>query len=150
MRLLSAAKIDYKALYYDLEGEEFSGEAVSRALGISPEQSYKTLCVRGEKQGVAVFVVPVSGELSLKAAARALSDKAVTLVHVRELQELTGYERGSVSPIGMKKRYPVFLDDSMKAFDEIAISGGMKGVTLLLRPEALRQYTSARYAASGC
>ena len=146
MRLLSQAKIEHKTLYYDLAGEAFSGAAVSEALGMAPERSFKTLCARGEKKGVAVFVVPVDGELSLKAAARALGDKAVTLVHVKELLDLTGYERGSVSPIGMKKRYPVFLDDTMRAFDEIGISGGMKGVTLLLRPDALSAYLGATFA----
>ena len=104
MRLLDKGKVPYTPLYYDLGHRPFSGEAVCEALGLDPAGSFKTLCARGERKGVAVFVIPIAGELDLKAAAKALGDKAVELAAVRELPTLTGYERGAVSPVGMKKR----------------------------------------------
>ena len=112
MRLLDKGKVPYTPLYYDLGDRPFSGEAVCEALGLDPAGSFKTLCARGERKGVAVFVIPIAGELDLKAAAKALGDKAVELAAVRELPTLTGYERGAVSPVGMKKRYPIFIDAS--------------------------------------
>lgn len=146
MRLLDKGKVPYQPLYYDLGDTPFSGEAVCRALGLDPAGSFKTLCARGERRGVAVFVIPIAGELDLKAAARALGDKAVTLAAVRELPALTGYERGAVSPVGMKKRYPVFIDQSARARGTIEISGGMKGVSLMLDAGALAAFLGARFA----
>ncbi len=146
MRLLEAAQIPYEPLYYDLGDAEFSGEAVCEALGVSADESFKTLCARGERKGIAVFVIPVSGELDLKAAALACGDKAVTLTAVKELKELTGYERGGVSPVGMKKAYPVFIDETAQLFEHIEISGGIKGVSLKLEPEALAEFLSATFA----
>ncbi|MEG1262793.1 MAG: aminoacyl-tRNA deacylase, partial [Clostridia bacterium] len=145
MRLLKQGHIAYAPLYYDLAGETFSGDAVCRALGADARRSFKTLCARGERQGVAVFVVPIAGELDLKCAAQALADKKVQLVHVKELPALTGYERGSVSPIGMKKKYPTFIDQSACEFELIRISGGQKGVSIELDPKALSAYLGARF-----
>lgn len=145
MRLLDKGKVAYTPLYYDLGDEPFSGEAVCRALNASPESSFKTLCARGEKKGVAVFVVPIPAELNLKAAAKALGDKKVELVQVKELVALTGYERGGVSPVGMKKRYPVFIHQSALDFEKIRISGGMKGVSLMLSPRDLAAFLGAQF-----
>ena len=146
MRLLTKAHVAFEPLYYDLGEEAFSGEAVCRVLGTDERSSFKTLCARGERKGVAVFVVPIAGELNLKRAAKALGDKAVTLTPVRELSALTGYERGGVSPIGMKKRYPTFIDGSAQAFDQIRISGGLKGVSLRLNPDDLLRFLGAAFA----
>lgn len=147
MRILEADGIAYEPLYYELGDREFSGEAVCEILGVSPEESFKTLCARGERKGIAVFVIPVAGELDLKAAAAACGDKAVTLVPVKELKNLTGYERGGVSPVGMKKLYPVFIDETAQLFEHIEISGGVKGCSVKLEPEALRAFLGAKFAA---
>ena len=115
MRMLERAGIPYKPVYYEIADEEFCGEAVSQLTGIPPEQSFKTLCAKGDKRGVLVFVIPVDGELDLKAAAVAAQDKRVELVHVKELITLTGYVRGGVSPVGMKKLYPTYFDETRAA-----------------------------------
>lgn len=146
MRMLEKAKIPYEPVYYDLGSTAFSGEAVAALTGIAPARSFKTLCAKGDKTGVLVFVVPVSGELQLKAAAKAAGDKKVELVQSGELLGLTGYVRGCVSPIGMKKQYPAFLDASARGFETIAVSAGAKGASLLVNPEALAGYLRAAFA----
>jgi Cys-tRNA(Pro)/Cys-tRNA(Cys) deacylase len=146
MRMLERAGIPYKPVYYEIADEEFCGEAVSQLTGIPPEQSFKTLCAKGEKRGVLVFVIPVDGELDLKAAAVAAQDKRVELVHVKELLALTGYVRGGVSPVGMKKLYPTYFDETALLFDEIAVSGGTKGCTLLVEPQTLLDTLNAQTA----
>lgn len=146
MRMLERAKIPYEPVYYDLGDTEFSGEAVAALTGIEPARSFKTLCARGEKKGILVFIVPVSGELQLKAAAKAAGDKRVEMVPGKELLGLTGYIRGCVSPIGMKKQYPTFLDASAQGFETIAISAGAKGASLLVSPQALAGYLPAAFA----
>ena len=147
MRMLERAGIPYTPVYYDMGEEEFSGEAVSRLTGINTEQSFKTLCARGDRRGILVFVIPVAGELDLKAAAAAAGDKRVELTHVNELLALTGYVRGGVSPVGMKKQYPTYFDETALLFDAIAISAGQKGCTLLVEPGALIDYLGAETAA---
>lgn len=146
MRLLERAGIDYETVTYDLADQPFSGEAVSELTGIPCEQSFKTLCARGERKGVLVFVVPVSGELDLRAAATAAGDKRVELLPTAQLVPLTGYERGGVSPVGMKKTYPTVFDETAQLFERIAISGGMKGITLLVDPLKVAQYLGASFA----
>ncbi len=145
MRQLDTAGIAYTPLYYTLEGEAFSGEAVCALLGVSADESFKTLCARGERRGVGVFVIPVSGALDLKKAAAAMGDKGVALVAVKELKALTGYERGGVSPIGMKKPYPVFIDETAQLFENIEVSGGVKGCSLKLAPQALAAFLQAPF-----
>ncbi len=146
MRMLERAGVPYAPVYYDLGEEEFSGEAVSALTGIPPEQSFITLCARGERRGVLVFVIPVSGELDLKAAAVAAGDKRVELIHVKELLSLTGYVRGGVSPVGMKKQYPTYIDEQALLFETIAISGGQRGCTMLVSPKLLLSLLGASMA----
>ena len=145
MRQLERANIPYEPIYYQISDEEFSGTAVANLLGLPPEQCFKTLCARGEKKGVMVFVVPVGAELSLKAAAQAAGDKRVELTHQKELLALTGYVRGGVSPVGMKKLYPTFIHESALQFEKISISAGSKGVSLLADPKALGAFLHAAF-----
>ncbi len=146
MRMLEEAGIVFEALFYELEDEAFSGEAVSALLGIPAEQCFKTLCARGTKRGPLVFVIPVSSELDLKAAAAAAGDKAVEMVHARELFALTGYVRGGVSPVGMKKMYPTYIDETAQLFETISLSGGAKGCSLIVDPEHVAAYIGAEFA----
>ncbi len=146
MRMLETAGIAYETLYYEVGDEVFSGETVSALIGVPPEQCFKTLCARGDKRGILVFVIPVSSELDLKAAAVAAGDKAVEMVHTKELLALTGYIRGGVSPVGMKKAYPTFIDETAQLFDVISISGGAKGCSLVVDPQKLAAYVSAEFA----
>lgn len=143
LRILEREKIEYSPVYYDLGGREFSGEAVAELTGLSPRRSFKTLTARGQKRGVLVFVIPVDGELDLKKAAVAAGDKRVEMLHQKELLQITGYERGEVSPVGMKKQFPTFIDTAANDFDTIAVSAGKKGCSVLLAPSALTALLSA-------
>lgn len=146
MRILEQNKITYKPMYYDLANAEFSGEAVSALLGTPEEQGFKTLTAKGASGAVLVFVVPVSGELNLKKAAKAAGEKKVELLPVKELLATTGYTRGEVSPIGMKKLYPTFIDSSALNFEEIGVSAGKKGASLMAAPQSLADVAQAVFA----
>ena len=143
MRLLEQAGLPYRAAGYDYDESDLSGMHAAEAIGLPPEQVFKTLVARGEKKGLLVFCIPVCCELDLKKAARAAGDKKVEMIHVKELRDLTGYIRGGYSPIGMKKHYPTYLDESAQLSDEIAVSAGQRGVQVLLAPDALADFVGA-------
>ncbi len=137
MRMLDAAGIPYVAQTYEIADEEFSGRAVAELLGYEPGQVFKTLVARGDKTGVMICCIPVSSTLNLKATAAATGNKKVELVHQKEVLPLTGYVRGGVSPLGLKKRYPAYIDETCILYDRVAISAGTKGCQLLLETDAL-------------
>lgn len=140
MRLLDAAKITCRAAWYEYDENDLNGMHAAEAIGMPPEQIFKTLVARGEKRGYLVFCIPVCCELDLKKAARAAGDKKVELIPVKELLPLTGYVRGGCSPIGMKKRFPTFLDETALLYEEIGVSAGCRGCQILLAPEDLIRY----------
>lgn len=145
MRLLAASKISFETVEYDtakLPDDNF-GEAVASATGIPAEMSFKTLVGRGEKHGVFACCIPVSNEADLKKLAKTADEKKVELVHVKELLNLTGYVRGGVSPIGMKKKYPVYIHSSCLRYEKIAISAGICGCTIIMSPADLIKITGA-------
>lgn len=146
MRLLDAAKLPYEAREYAYDENDLSGLHAAEGIGEPPEQIFKTLVARGEKRGYLVFCIPVCCELDLKKAAKAAKDKKVELIHVKELLPLTGYIRGGCSPIGMKKLYPTFIDESAQLFDAICVSAGKIGAQVELAPDALCGLVSAKYA----
>lgn len=152
MRLLQAAKVEFEAIEYETDGavEENFGMLIAEKTGIPAEKSFKTLVVRGERKGIMVACIPVSKELDLKKLAKAAQDKKVEMIHVRELLGLTGYVRGGVSPIGMKKKYPTFLDESCLRFETIAVSAGVCGSTLLMAPGDIAAFTQAQTADIVC
>ena len=116
-----------------------------KGIGEPPEQIFKTLVARGEKRGYLVFCIPVCCELDLKKAAKAAKDKKVELIHVKELLPLTGYIRGGCSPIGMKKCFPTYIDETAILYDEIGVSAGQRGAQVLLNPETLCEYVGAEF-----
>lgn len=126
MRVLNAAKINYKSYSYDAK-EALSGLEVARALNQNEAQVFKTLVTVGKSRAHYVFVVPVAEELDLKKAAKACGEKSVEMVKSKELLPLTGYIHGGCSPIGMKKFFPTFIDESSSAFKTIIFSGGKVG-----------------------
>lgn len=140
MRLLDAANIPYRAVEYEYDEKDLGGQHVAAVTGIDPDQVFKTLVARGERKGILVFCVPVSCTLDLKKAAAAAGDKKVEMTHMKELLGLTGYIRGGCSPVGMKKKYPTFIDETALLYDEIAVSGGARGLQMVLDPEALMEY----------
>ncbi len=143
IRLVEQGQIPYREAHYPFDESDLSGLHAAEAIGLPPEQVFKTLVARGERTGIAVFCIPVCCELDLKKAARATGDKKVELVHVKELLSLTGYIRGGCSPVGMKKKYPTFLDETALLFEEIAVSAGERGHQMLLSPERLAQFIQA-------
>ena len=140
MRLMDAAKIPYRAVEYEYDESDLGGEHVAAVTGMNPDQVFKTLVARGDKKGILVFCIPVSCTLDLKKAAHAAGDKKVEMIHMKELLGLTGYIRGGCSPVGMKKKYPTFMDETAALYAEIAISGGARGLQMVLDPQQLMEY----------
>lgn len=135
-RILDAKGITYRIMTYNLE-DEFDAVAAAYALNLEPEIVYKTLLVKGERTGPLAAVIPSNQQLDLKALSAVSGNKAVTMVPLSQIQALTGYVRGGVSPVGMKKRFPTFIDVSVFIHEEVGISGGKKGVELLLNGKDL-------------
>ena len=146
VRLVEQAGISCKEQFYEYQEDDLSGMHAAQVLGMPPEQGFKTLEARGPKTGIHVYCIPVCCELDLKKAARVAGDKSMELVAVKELLPLTGYIRGGCSPVGMKKQYPTFLDETCILFEEIAVSAGERGHQMLLNPEDLAKITNATYA----
>jgi Cys-tRNA(Pro)/Cys-tRNA(Cys) deacylase len=136
-RLLDRLKIDYKLVEYEIDETDLSAGSVARKVNLPPEQVFKTLVARGDKTGVLMACIPGNSELDLKAMAAVSGDKKVEMVHVKEIQQITGYIRGGVSPIGAKKHYPVFLDESAVTFPCISISAGVRGSQIFVSPRDL-------------
>ena len=146
VRLVQQAKIPCRESFYEFDEKDLNGNHAAAAIGMPPEQVFKTLVARGEKTGINVFCIPVCCELDLKKAARAAGDKNIEMVAVKDLLNLTGYIRGGCSPVGMKKKYPTFMDESCILWDEIAVSAGARGHQMILPPEDLANFVNARLA----
>jgi len=137
VRLVEQAGIPCKEAFYEFDENDLNGNHAAAAIGFPPEQVYKTLVAKGERTGINVFCIPVCCELDLKKAAKAAGDKSMELVAVKELLGLTGYIRGGCSPVGMKKKYPTYFEESCQIFDEIAVSAGERGHQMILPPTDL-------------
>ena len=142
-RLLEAAGIKFELIPYEYSEDDLSAQSVAAELGEDIDLVFKTLVLRGDRNGIFVCVIPGDFELDLKLAAKISGNKSCEMVHVRELLPLTGYIRGGCSPIGMKKAYPTFIHESALLYDFIYISAGQRGLQLKLDPRDLIEYTSA-------
>ena len=145
MRMLDQAKIKYGVLEYSIDRDKFSGEAVSDLLGLEYRQCYKTLALLHEHD-VYICVISVADEIDLKKCAKAIGVKNLEMVHVKDLLKLVGYERGSVSPVGVKKNKGIWFDDEVLNHEEIEISGGAFGIGLKLKRDELLKYLNAKVA----
>lgn len=145
-RKLDDLKIDYRLIEYEVDENNLDAVHVAASVGMPAEQVFKTLVVRGDKTGVLFAVIPGSKELDLKALAKASGNKRTELVALKEVLPLTGYIRGGCSPLGAKKNYPVFIDESCFLWDEIAISAGQRGMQILAAPDDLQSATNATIA----
>ena len=143
VRLVQQAGIPCREAFYEFDEQDLSGVHAAQAIGMPEEQVFKTLVARGEKTGINVFCIPVCCELDLKKAAKAAGDKNMELVAVKELLGLTGYIRGGCSPIGMKKPFPTYIDETAQLYDEIGVSAGCRGCQVLLDPMRLADYVNA-------
>lgn len=141
--MLEAAGIPFRTAEYEVDENDLSGTHVAAQLGQPPEQVFKTLVLKGEKTGYLVCCIPVNEELDLKKAARAAKDKKVEMIPMKDLLPVTGYIRGGCSPVGMKKKFPTFIDETAILFDEIAVSAGVRGAQIIINPEKLCEYVGA-------
>ena len=146
MRMLDRMKIPYEVLQYEVPDFE-DGSQVADLEGVSHEESFKTLVMQGKSGEHYVFVLPIDREVDLKAAARAVGEKSVEMIHVKDRTPLTGYVRGGCSPIGMKKAFPTVIAEEAEGFEKIYVSGGRIGSTLHLKTADLARAAGARFAA---
>jgi len=142
-RTLDQLKIDYELRAYEVSEDELDAVSVARKVNMPPEATFKTLVTRGDKTGVILACVPGDAELDFKKLAAATGDKKVEMVAVKEIQSLTGYIRGGVSPLGSKKKYPLYLDRSALDHERVSVSAGRRGLQMILAPEDLQRAANA-------
>lgn len=145
MRLLDFAGIEYEAREYEADENDLSGSHAADLLGVDHDSMYKTLVLKGEKTGYLVCCIPVDEELDLKKAAKAAKDKRVELIQMKDLLPLTGYVRGGCSPIGMKKKFPIYIEETAIIYEKITVSAGQRGMQIILPPEALAEYVKGSF-----
>lgn len=144
MRILDKNKIAYRTKIYECDAF-IDGIHVADKNGDSYGQSFKTLVTVGKTGAYYVFVIPVDKEIDLKKAAKLVGEKAVEMIHVKDINSVTGYIRGGCTPLGMKKLYPTIIQESARNFDEIIISGGKLGLQILLNPMDLAKVVNGRF-----
>lgn len=133
-RILDKLGIAYETRSYEVDPDDLGADKVAQGIGLPIERVFKTLVARGDKNGILLAVVPGDVEVDLKSLARLSENKHVDMAHLNEVQPLTGYVRGGVTALACKKDYPVFVDSSMENFDIIAVSAGMRGLQILIKP----------------
>lgn len=148
-RLLDQMGIVYELREYDVDPEDLAAETVAAKIGMPPEQVFKTLVARGDRNGVVMAVIPGDQELSLKALAVAAGEKKIELVPVKELLGLTGYIRGGVTALAGKREYPVFVDETVELFDVVSVSAGVRGTQIVIAPGDYLRATKGVIAAIG-
>lgn len=144
MRMLSAAKIPFEVITYEVDESDLSGTHIAESVGLPMEMVFKTLVAKGDKTGHLVFCIPVDKEINLKVAASLTGNKKIEMIAVKDLLALTGYIRGGCSPVGMKKKFPTYFDASVADKDKITVSGGARGVQLLLEKDALIAFVDGK------
>jgi Cys-tRNA(Pro)/Cys-tRNA(Cys) deacylase len=147
VRLLDQLAIHYELREYEVDPEDLAAETVAAKIGLPPQQVFKTLVARGDRNGICMAVIPGDAELDLKALAAASGDRKIQLVPVKELQGLTGYIRGGVTALAAKKDCPVYADESIELFETISVSAGIRGMQILIAPGDYIKATKARVAA---
>lgn len=133
-RLLEQLGIQYELREYEVDPHDLAAETVAAKIGLPPEQVFKTLVARGERNGVVMAVIPGDQELNLKALAAAAGERKIQLVPVKELQSLTGYIRGGVTALAAKRDFPIYVDETIELFDVVSISAGIRGLQILIAP----------------
>jgi Cys-tRNA(Pro)/Cys-tRNA(Cys) deacylase len=147
VRLLDRLGIRYELREYEVEDEHLDAMTVAARIGLAPEQVFKTLAVRGDRNGIAVAVVPANADLDLKALARLTGDRRIEMLPLKEVQPATGYIRGGVTALGLKHDYPVWVDETVELLDIISVSAGARGTQILLSPEDYLRASRATAAA---
>lgn len=147
VRALDALDISYELRAYEVDPDDLRAASVAAKVGLPAEQVFKTLVVRGDRNGVCLAVIPGDSELDLKALARLRGDRKAELVPLAQVQPLTGYIRGGVTALACRKPYPVCVDTSLELFDRISVSAGMRGLQIVLAPADYLRATGARAGA---
>lgn len=145
-RILDRMKIHYELIPYEVDEEHLDACHVADQIGEDIRQIFKTLVLRGDRNGIFICVIPGNREVNLKSAARISGNKSAEMIHVRELLATTGYIRGGCSPIGMKRQFPTFIDSSCMDFDTIYVSAGVRGLQIQIAPNDLISVANARTA----
>ena len=148
-RLLDQLGIRYALREYEVDPNDLAAETVAAKIGLPPEQVFKTLVARGDRNGIVMAAIPGDQELNLKALAAAAGERKIQLVPVKELQALTGYIRGGVTALAAKREYPVFVDETIELFDVVSISAGVRGLQILIAPADYLRATKGQLAALG-
>jgi Cys-tRNA(Pro)/Cys-tRNA(Cys) deacylase len=148
-RLLDQFGISYELREYEVDPDDLAAETVAAKIGLPPQQVFKTLVARGDRNGVSMAVIPGDQELDLKALAAASGERKIQLVPVKELQGLTGYIRGGVTALAAKREFPVYVDETIELFDVVSISAGMRGLQILIAPADYLRAAKGRLAALG-
>ena len=144
MRRLDAAKIAYEVCEYEVDENDLSGKHIADEIGLPHEIVFKTLVAKGDKTGFVVFCIPVDEEIDLKLAAKETGNKRIEMLAVKDLLPTTGYIRGGCSPIGMKKKFPTFLEESALQYEKITVSAGVRGAQLLIAVKDLLPFIEAK------
>lgn len=147
VRILDQLGIHYELREYEVDPEDLSAETVAAKVGLPPEQVFKTLAVRGDRNGVCLAVIPGDAELDFKALAQVTGDRKMDMVPLKEVQAVTGYIRGGVTALACKKDYPVYAEETIELFDVISVSAGMRGMQILLSPADYLRAVNAKIAA---
>jgi Cys-tRNA(Pro)/Cys-tRNA(Cys) deacylase len=147
VRLLDHLGVTYELREYEVDPDDLSAETVAAKVGLPPEQVFKTLVARGDRNGICMAVIPGDSEVNLKALASASSNRKIHLVPMKELLGLTGYVRGGVTALAGKKDYPVYVDETIDLFDVVSISAGTRGLQILLAPSDYLRVTKGTVAA---
>lgn len=146
VRILEQQKIEYALYTYETEDGKIDGTSVAKKINKDPEDVYKTLVAKSDNHNLYVFCIPVDKELDLKRAAKAIGEKKVLMLPVKDLVSYTGYIRGGCSPVGMKKLYPTFIDISAEQKDKIIVSGGVIGLQIMVKTSDLIRLLNGQYA----
>lgn len=146
IRILESHKIKFETVSYEVDENDLSGETVALKVGADPETVFKTLVCIGDKTGHVVFCIPVTQELNLKKAAAISGNKKIEMIKLKDLLPLTGYIRGGCSPVGMKKLFPTYFNETAQLFENIYLSAGVRGTQIKLSPDDLLKLVSGVYA----
>ena len=144
MRLLDKAKIKYDTIEYEIDENDLSGVTIAKKANLDDKMVFKTLVAKGDKTVYLVFCIHVAKEVDLKKAAKISGNKKIEMVHVKDLLGLTGYIRGGCSPVGMKKKFDTYFDETCKNFEKITVSAGVRGCQLLLNTGDITKFTNAK------
>lgn len=146
IRILESHKIKFETVSYEVDENDLSGITVANKINAEPDSVFKTLVCVSDKTGYVVFCIPVTQELNLKKAATASGNKKVEMIKLKDLFPLTGYVRGGCSPIGMKKLFLTYIDETAQLFEMIFVSAGMRGMQIKLSPDDLLKIIDGNYA----